>query len=314
MYLLIRGIVALVVLAPLMGTCQLATHMNAAAQASGRVHRHRASLVPPPPPPEVVEPLPEPLAPLTPADLPAQPPRATYSNGVLTVDAQNSTLSDILKAIRTLTGAEFDPMPEVAERTAVHLSGSPNDVISGLLRGSAYGYVLVSSQEDSSILQKVLLIAPEPGAGAKSAAVRAATSRPVSMPMPAFSEPAPVPVSPVPTSNETASPVAESATTATANPETVAAPAKDSAAVSPTSLAQAQEILPATPLQQQGITLPDPVQIAERANQQSLANQDKGQPTMSGAGQYMQELYKLRLQQQPGQASAAQPSTAIPPQ
>jgi hypothetical protein len=319
MYLLIRGIVIFAALAPLVATAQVASASS--PQDTGRVHRHKASLVPPPPPPapEVVEPLPEALAPLTSADLPAQPPRVTFRDGVLTVDAQNSTLSDILKAIRTLVGAEFDPMPEVAERTVVHLSGSPNDVISGLLRGSAYGYVLISSQEDSSILQKVLLIAPEPVAGAKSAAVRAATSRPVPMPVPVFSEPAAVPASPLPTSpapasNETASPVAELATTATVNPENVATPPKDPAAVSPTSFAQAQEILAATPLQQQGITLPDPVQFMERANQQNLANPDKTQQPMSSAGQYLQELYKLRVQQQPGQGATAQSSAAAPPQ
>jgi hypothetical protein len=54
--------------------------------------------------------------------------------------------------------------------------------------------------------------------------------------------------------------------------------------------------------------VPDPAQFIEHANQQS--QQNPGQSQMSGAGQYMQELYKLRLQQQTGQASAAQPSSA----
>jgi hypothetical protein len=54
--------------------------------------------------------------------------------------------------------------------------------------------------------------------------------------------------------------------------------------------------------------VPDPAQFIEHANQQN--QQNPGQSQMSGVGQYMQELYKLRLQQQPGQASAAQPSSA----
>lgn len=316
MYLLMRGVVIFAVLAPLGVTAQVAPAFT--PQESSRVHRHKASLVPPPPPaPEIVEALPEAFAPLTSADLPPQPPRVTFKDGVLTVDAQNSTLSDILKAIRTLLGAEFDPMPEVAERTAVHLSGSPNDVISGLLRGSAYGYVLISSQEDSSILQKVLLIPPEPVAGAKPAAVRAGISRPVLVPVPAFSESAVAPASSAlgssaPVSNESASSVAEASTT-TAKAESAAAPLKTPAVAPPTSFAQVQEIMAGTPLQQQGITLPDPVQFMERANQQNLANPDKTQQPMSSAGQYLQELYKLRVQQQP-QGYSAPPSTAAPTQ
>jgi hypothetical protein len=230
-----------------------------------------------------------PLAPLTPAELPAQPPHVTFSKGILTVDAQNSTLSDILKAISKSTGAEFDPMPEAAERTVVHLSGSAEEVVSGLLRGSTYGYVLLSSQEDSAVLQKVLLIAPEPVKGAKPAVVRAAVSRPV--PTPASAEPAVAPTASEPIPDPTAPP----ATVSTA----------------PSNSASLEEPTISFPRQQGGVTVPDPVQFIEHANQQAQASADKSQPQMSGAGQYMQELYKLRLQQQPGQASSAQPSSAI---
>jgi len=208
MYSLIRGIMVFAVLAPLTLTGQVASLHS---YENGRVQRRKAALVPPPLPeapapavPEVVESLPMPLAPLTPAELPAQPPRVTYSKGVLTVDAQNSTLSDILKAISKTTGAEFDPMPEVAERTVVHLSGSAEEVVSGLLRGSTYGYVLISSQEDSAVLQKVLLVPPEPVKGAKPVSVRAMASRP--MPAPASIEPTVAPTSSGPVQDATVPP------------------------------------------------------------------------------------------------------------
>ena len=48
-----------------------------------------------------------------PEQLPAQPPRVSYQNGELTVDSQNSTLGDILNAIRRLTGSQFE-MPPLA--------------------------------------------------------------------------------------------------------------------------------------------------------------------------------------------------------
>jgi hypothetical protein len=292
MQLLSRGIMVFAVLIPLTLTGQVA---SLHAYEGGRIQRRKAALVPPPVPqavaapaiPDVVEALPMPLAPLTPAEMPAQPPRVTYSKGVLTVDAQNSTLSDILKAISKSTGAEFDPMPEAAERTVVHLSGSADEVVSGLLRGSAYGYVLISSQEDSAVLQKVLLIPPEPAKGAKPTSVRAMVSRPI--PSPASTEPAEEPISSAPVPD------------VTAPPATVSTAPSNSA-----SLTEDPTI--SFPRQQGGVTVPDPAQFIEHANQQN--QQNPGQSQMSGAGQYMQELYKLRLQQQPGQASSAQPSSA----
>jgi hypothetical protein len=245
-----------------------------------------------------------PLAPLTPAELPAQPPQVTYSKGVLTVDAQNSTLSDILKAISKSTGAEFDPMPEAAERTVVHLSGSPDDVVSGLLRGSAYGYVLVSSQEDSAVLQKVLLIPPEPVKGAKPVAVRAMASRPV--PTPASTPTGTAPVV-APASTQAASPAGQ--TPAVVEP--TASPATPSAELSnaATAAALADGPLISYPRQQGGVDVPDPAQFIQKVDEQAQINPSQSQQQMSGAGQYLQELYKLRMQQQPGQASSSQPSS-----
>ena len=56
------------------------------------------------------------------------PPSAltiTYDNGVLTISAYNSTLSDILRGIRTQTGADVDIPPQAEERVVTHLGPGP---------------------------------------------------------------------------------------------------------------------------------------------------------------------------------------------
>jgi hypothetical protein len=310
----IRAIVLFTALLPLVAAAQFITPSPHSAAAQ----RRKAMLVPPPPPqaqpPETVEPLPMPLTPLTPSNLPPQPPVVTYRDGVLTVDSQNSTLGDILVAIHQATGADFDPMPAISERTAAHLSGSATEVVSGLLRGSDFGYVLVSSAEDSTILQKVFLTPTEPAAGARDAAAgtrvtqaKAVLPRPT--PAPALPDP------PLPPAEPVAAPPADSAVAAAAAvpapaaavpaSPVVASASKEAAPAPPESPAPADDVQAAATTQQ-GIALPNPAQFLERVSQQTP---DQPQSTVNAAGQYMQELYRLRMQQQ-GQASAAQPSAA----
>jgi hypothetical protein len=50
--------------------------------------------------------------------------------------------------------------------------------------------------------------------------------------------------------------------------------------------------------------MPDPAQVVERVN---LQNRNQNQPPVNAAGEYMQELYRLRLQQQ-SSAASTQPS------
>jgi hypothetical protein len=273
MYSLIRGVLVFAALAPLVAAGQVASLSSVGALDSDAVHK-RASLVPPP---QIMEPLLSPQAPLTPltrGEMPAQPPRVTFSGGVLTVDSENSTLSDILLAVHQLTGADFEPMPQISERTAVHLSGSASDVVSDLLRGSQFGYVLISALENPDVLRTVVLIAKEAGA--------ASHTIPLSMSARAMAEPLAAP-----TSSESVNPDSTAATS---------------------SAPLATEQLPATTQQQ--IVLPDPVQVMERAN---LQNRDPSQTPVNPAAQYMQELYRLRLQQQ-NQTTSAQPSPASPQQ
>lgn len=73
--------------------------------------------------------------------------------------APNSTLGDILQAVRKEIGAEVE-IPEATDRVVTQLDpGTPGEVIAKLLNGSRFNYVLLSSSEDSSRLTRVVLVA-----------------------------------------------------------------------------------------------------------------------------------------------------------
>lgn len=89
----------------------------------------------------------------------AVPPQVTYENNRLTINAPNSTLADVLRAVRKLTGAEID-VPAAPERVVTHLGPGPaRDVIAELLNGSRFNYVLLGSPGDASALTRVVLVA-----------------------------------------------------------------------------------------------------------------------------------------------------------
>jgi hypothetical protein len=87
------------------------------------------------------------------------PPHVSYENGQLTIVAANSTLGDILKAVRKQTGADID-VPDAKERVVTHLGPGPaQDVIADLLNGSRFNYVLLGSPQNPAVLTKVVLVA-----------------------------------------------------------------------------------------------------------------------------------------------------------
>lgn len=87
------------------------------------------------------------------------PPQVSYQNAQLTIVATNSTLGDILRAVRKQTGAEIE-IPAAPERVVTHLGpGSARDVIAELLNGSRFNYVLLGSPADSAVLTRVVLVA-----------------------------------------------------------------------------------------------------------------------------------------------------------
>lgn len=89
----------------------------------------------------------------------AVPPQVSYTNDQLTINAPNSTLADILRAVRKQTGAEIE-VPSAPERVVTRLGPGPaRDVVAQLLNGSRFNYVLLGSPSDDAVLTKVVLVA-----------------------------------------------------------------------------------------------------------------------------------------------------------
>jgi hypothetical protein len=91
----------------------------------------------------------------------------TFQGGQLTITARNSTMSDVLNAVKRKTGAAVD-MPLVSNERVVGQfgPGAPRDVVAQLLNGSHYDYVLLGAPNDPKALKKIVLTAraegPEP--------------------------------------------------------------------------------------------------------------------------------------------------------
>lgn len=128
-----------------------------AVQPHSQPHQKKAARREPPPP------LPSgPTGPVqqVPLDaIAAVAPQVSYQNNELTIVAPNSTLADILRAVRKQTGAEID-VPSAPERVVTRLGPGPaRDVVAELLNGSRFNYVLLGSPSDDAQLTKVVLVA-----------------------------------------------------------------------------------------------------------------------------------------------------------
>ncbi|MBZ5686253.1 MAG: hypothetical protein LAP86_14575 [Acidobacteriia bacterium] len=98
---------------------------------------------------------------LPPEQTPAHAPVIAWDGQFLTVDAENSSLSDVLLGIRSRTGASIEmPASTSRERIAVHLGPAPiREVLSSLLYGTNFNYVIQSAEDDDAAVGKVILTA-----------------------------------------------------------------------------------------------------------------------------------------------------------
>jgi hypothetical protein len=103
--------------------------------------------------------IPEP--PRTPEQMPASPPKVTMSSGQLSIVADNSTLGEVLNAVKSLTGATVDaPSSASSERIAAQLGpGEPQQVLQQLLSGSKFDYIILGSPTNSTTIEKIILTA-----------------------------------------------------------------------------------------------------------------------------------------------------------
>jgi hypothetical protein len=101
--------------------------------------------------------------------IPPTPAKVSYQGGLLTISAQNSTLGEILRDVRKLTGASIDVPPGSAvtgERVIAHLGpGAPRDVLAGLFNGTQFNYVMLGSSSDPTAVSSVVLTLKTSAAG-----------------------------------------------------------------------------------------------------------------------------------------------------
>ena len=143
----------------------------------------------PPPAPEAL--VPEQMSPL--------PPQVTYRNGLLTIVATNSTLSDILHDVAVRTGATVEaPANLLGQRVAARIGPAPpRDVIADLLAG--LDYIVIGASNDPGAIRNIIL-SPNSSSGltvgpASMPAVQAqgSTAPEEELAEPAEPEPAPQP-------------------------------------------------------------------------------------------------------------------------
>jgi hypothetical protein len=110
-----------------------------------------------------------PLSQMPMEQIPATPAKVSFHAGLLEISAQNSTLGEILRDVRKLTGASIELPPNgMNERVVTHLGpGSPRDVLDVLLHGSSFNYVMVGSSSDPGAVSSVILT-PKPSAAGET--------------------------------------------------------------------------------------------------------------------------------------------------
>jgi len=133
----------------------IAGRSYAAQQHSPRKHLVKQEQPTPAPTPQ---PAADPPAPLTLEQMPASPPQVSFHNGQLSITAPNSTLGDILRAVRAQTGASVEVPGNAPERVVVKLGPGPaRDVLASLLNGSHFNYVLLGSVTDPAQVERIIL-------------------------------------------------------------------------------------------------------------------------------------------------------------
>ncbi len=137
----------------------LATGLTVWAQTPPPKHKkhHKAKPAQKAQPEQAAIPTPPPTPP-TPEQMPPRPPTVSYQNGQLSIVAPNSTLSDILRAVKSKTGAAIDIPPGANERVISRFGPGPaRDVLAALLNGSHFNYVMIGSDANPASVAQVIL-------------------------------------------------------------------------------------------------------------------------------------------------------------
>jgi hypothetical protein len=234
------------------------------------------------------------VPPPTLAEMPASPPQVSFQGGQLTISAQNSTLGDILKAVRVQTSATIDLPGNAPERVVGRFGPGPaRDVLTSLLNGSHFNYLLLGSPTDPNALDRVILMAksggtaesnPQPPSEQANAYNQSVYNRPTAVPM-----------------------AAPGGNTVTVEGQDAQDDSADDSADS-TDDAQADDS-----------TDTDQADDQQAADDQQPQQQPDGQPSVKTPEQLLQQLQQRQIQQQGGQPGApgfptpGQPGVPGPP-
>lgn len=133
-------------------------------------HRHTAKAAKPSP-----EPAPPPPPPMPDWPINDQPKAAsvTWDSSGLKIDASNSSLRQILSDVATTTGMKVEGLNNDERVYGDYGPGSASDVLSDLLKGTGYNFLLMGQQAPGTPLEVVL--------SARSAAPPASAQPPASM-------------------------------------------------------------------------------------------------------------------------------------
>lgn len=90
---------------------------------------------------------------------PRVPLRVIFQNGLLTIQSDKASLSEILFAVHQRTGADIAiPSGAEQETVAVQLGPGPApDILAKLLNGSSFNFLILSAEGDSRNLDRVIL-------------------------------------------------------------------------------------------------------------------------------------------------------------
>jgi hypothetical protein len=161
----LRGVSAIVAAAILFAAQAIAAQqVQAPAQAPAattakKSPRHHARPASVQPPSHVEEPAPAPPQPEPPKwpvnDAPNKP-SVTWDSGGLKIDANNSSLHDIMKEVSANTGAKVEGLGTDERVFGEYGPGNARDVISQLLHGSGYNVLMIGDQGAGTPRQIVL--------------------------------------------------------------------------------------------------------------------------------------------------------------
>lgn len=231
---------------------------------------------------------PAPPAPQRPYEMAPVPPQVTFERGQLTINAPNSSLADILNAVRQQTGTHVEfPSSANQERVAVQIGpGNPRDVLTELLNGSPFDYVLLGSDQDPTAVTQMIVTRRQP----TGTAVATKSTNPA-------------PAQPEPSSddedNETGQ-AAETPAPAPARPAGIGQPVPG------------QPVNRAQPLPGSAQPIGQPVPMANNPDQNAPQPAEPGtvQPPQNGPKtpeQLLQELQRMQRQEQQKQQQPPKP-------